>query len=49
MKQKMKRLIAYLKTLDNLYYKVVLGIIAFALLWIAESLQGLYEVIDYRL
>ncbi len=55
MKQKIKGLIAYLKTVDNLYYKVVLGIIAFALLWIAVNLQGiavnlqdLYELIDYK-
>ena len=46
MKQKIKGLIAYLKTVDNLYYKVVLSIIAFALLWIAVNLQDLYELID---
>uniref|UniRef100_UPI004025E211 hypothetical protein n=1 Tax=Prevotellamassilia timonensis TaxID=1852370 RepID=UPI004025E211 len=46
MKQKIKGLIAYLKTVDNLYYKVVLGIIAFALLWIAVNLQDLYELIE---
>ena len=48
MKQKIKGLIAYLKTVDNLYYKVVLGIIVFALLWIAVNLQDLYELIDYK-
>ncbi len=48
MKQKIKGLIAYLQTVDNLYYKVVLGIIAFALLWIAVNLQDLYELIDYK-
>lgn len=48
MKQKIKGLIAYLQTVDNLYYKVVLGIIAFTLLWIAVNLQDLYELIDYK-
>lgn len=48
MKLKIKGLIAYLKTVDNLYCKVVLGIIAFALLWIAVNLQDLYELIDYK-
>lgn len=46
MKQKIKGLIVHLQTVDNLYYKVVLGIIAFALLWIAVNLQDLYELID---
>lgn len=46
--KKIKDFIAYLKTVDNLYYKVVLGIIAFALLWIAVNLQSLYEWIDYK-
>ncbi len=48
MKQKIKGFIAYLQTVDNLYYKVVLGIIAFTLLWIAVNLQDLYELIDYK-